>query len=101
MTSSFLSLILAHSNVVFCFPKRSLSHLREKQKTTLDPMLLQCQEKKKFQILLRDLCGGIKDPERVGKKGRPTIPVGDALFAVIFKVFSTVSGRRFMSDLTT
>jgi len=33
-------------------------------------------------------------------KGRPRIPLSDASFSVAFKVFSTVSGRRFISDLT-
>ena len=27
------------------------------------------------------------------------MPLGDAIFAATFKTFSTVSGRRFMSDL--
>lgn len=31
--------------------------------------------------------------------GRPRIPLADRLFSTIFKVYSTVSGRRFMSDL--
>lgn len=59
----------------------------------------QVNEKRRFQELLRDLCEGIHEPERVGK-GRPTIPVCDAIFSAVFKVYSTVSGRRFMSDLT-
>jgi hypothetical protein len=31
--------------------------------------------------------------------GRPRLPLEDMIFAMAFKVFSTVSGRRFMSDL--
>jgi len=32
------------------------------------------------------------------KMGRPSLPLRDAIFSVTFKVYSTVSGRRFMSD---
>jgi transposase len=58
----------------------------------------QTHEKEKFQELLRDLCSGISEPAQP-KCGRPRLPIQDALFAAIFKVYSTVSGRRFMSDL--
>ena len=33
------------------------------------------------------------------KTGRKPIPLVDGIFAAVFKVYSTVSGRRFMSDL--
>jgi len=58
----------------------------------------QTHEKERFQELLRDLCSGISEPAQA-KCGRPRLPIQDALFAAIFKVYSTVSGRRFMSDL--
>ena len=58
----------------------------------------QTHEKERFLDLLRDLCGGIEEYERP-KNGRPRLPIQDALFAACFKVYSTVSGRRFMSDL--
>jgi transposase len=58
----------------------------------------QTNEKDKFQSLLFDLCRGIKEPA-VKKTGRPSIPMCDALFSAIFKVYSTVSARRFMTDL--
>ncbi len=58
----------------------------------------QTNEKDKFQILLADLCRTIKD-ETPRTKGQPRIPLADAIFAAVFKVYSTVSGRRFMSDL--
>ena len=58
----------------------------------------QVNEKAKFLDLLRDLCGGIAEPERQ-KNGRPPLPISDALFAACFKIYSTVSGRRFMTDL--
>ena len=60
----------------------------------------QVNEKDHFQSLLRDLCKGLTRPEtKQPKRGRPQIPLEDAIFAAVFKVYSTVSGRRFMSDL--
>jgi transposase len=58
----------------------------------------QTHEKERFLDLLRDLCGGVSEPERQ-KNGRPRLPIQDAIFSACFKVYSTVSGRRFMSDL--
>src|SRR2546429_2044848 len=57
----------------------------------------QTSEKHQFQVLLRDLCSGIENP--VQSKGRPRLPLSDAVFAVTFKIYSTFSGRRFISDL--
>ena len=58
----------------------------------------QTNEKDEFQMLLWGLCRGLKRPEPEGR-GRPPLPLSDSVFASIFKVYSTVSGRRFMSDL--
>jgi transposase len=58
----------------------------------------QTGEKAKFLDLLHDLCRGIAEPERQ-KNGRPPLPIHDALFAACYKIYSTVSGRRFMTDL--
>ncbi len=58
----------------------------------------QVNEGDKFQVLLRDLCSGIPQPE-AKKTGRPPMSLADAIFSATFKVYSTVSGRRFMSDL--
>ncbi|MGH6664914.1 MAG: transposase [Pseudolabrys sp.] len=58
----------------------------------------QTHEKAKFQELLRDLCSGIAEQPQ-SKCGRPRLRMQDALFAAVFKVYSTVSGRRFMTDL--
>lgn len=55
-------------------------------------------EKRKFQELLRDLCQGIEDPAPK-TTGRPTIPLKDSIFAACFKIYLTVSCRRFMTDL--
>jgi transposase len=58
----------------------------------------QTSEKDKFQSLLFDLCKGIEEFEPK-KTGRPRLLLSDALFSATFKVYSTVSGRRFMTDL--
>ncbi len=58
----------------------------------------QTNEQDKFQELLRDLCSGIPEPT-VQRRGRPSLPMSDALFSATFKVYSCFSGRRFMSDL--
>lgn len=57
----------------------------------------QTTEKAEFQRLLHALCTGVEAP--VQTNGRPRIPLWDAVFCVAFKVYSTVSGRRFISDL--
>jgi transposase len=59
----------------------------------------QTNEKGKFQVLLADLCNGLPLGPRVKKNGRPSLPLSDAIFSVTFKVYSTVSARRFMTDL--
>ena len=58
----------------------------------------QTNEKDQFQVLLKDLCAGIPESTRA-KTGRRPLPIADLLFSAVFKVYSTVSGRRFMSDL--
>ena len=57
----------------------------------------QTTEKGAFCSLLRELVAGVPQPER--KRGRPSLPVSDMLFSAAFKVYSTVSARRFMCDL--
>ena len=60
----------------------------------------QVNEKPQFQRLLADLCKGINSPvEDKPRRGRPPIPLRDAIFCAVFKVYSTVSARRFVSDL--
>jgi transposase len=59
----------------------------------------QTGEKHKFQILLRDLVRGIPQPELPRRRGNQPFPIRDAIFAACFKVYSTVSGRRFMTDM--
>jgi len=57
----------------------------------------QTNEQDQFQVLLHDLCNGISNPPR--GKGRPPLAMADVVFSATFKVYSTVSGRRFISDL--
>lgn len=57
----------------------------------------QTSEKEAFCRLLRDLCSNVPSPEQ--GRGRPRLPLNDMLFAAGFKVYSTVSARRFMTDL--
>src|SRR5438477_873831 len=57
----------------------------------------QTNEKRLFQSLLHDLCAGLPQPQQ--GKGRPRIPLSDAVFAATFKIYSTFSGRRFITDL--
>jgi len=60
----------------------------------------QTTEKHRFQVLLYDMCKGIREPDKPRPKGgRPPLLLADVVFAVCFKVYSTFSGRRFMSDL--
>lgn len=58
----------------------------------------QTMEKAQFQYLLHQLCQGVGSPAQYGA-GRRRLPLEDLIFAAAFKVYSTVSGRRFMSDL--
>lgn len=58
----------------------------------------QTGEQDRFQELLRDLCTGVQEPV-IQRRGRPSIPLADAIFAATFKVYSCFSGRRFMCDL--
>src|ERR1044071_1641733 len=55
------------------------------------------QEKRLFLYLLHQLCQGVGSPAQT--MGRPRHSFEDMIFAMAFKVYSTVSGRRFMTDL--
>ena len=59
----------------------------------------QTSDKDHFQTLLRGLCDLIKEPDAKPGRGRPRIPMSDCVFMACFKVYSTVSQRRFMCDL--
>jgi transposase len=59
----------------------------------------QTGEQDRFMGLLAELCAGL--PTIPAKTGRPRLPLSNAVFNVTFKVYSTFSQRRFMSDLRT
>lgn len=59
----------------------------------------QRDEKREFMRLLSELCQTIPEPPQTF--GRPRLPLSEMVFAVGLKVYSTVSGRRFMGDLDT
>jgi transposase len=60
--------------------------------------LAQTTEKHRFQVLLHDLCRGLTSPPPK-KAGRRRTPLSDVAFAAAFKIYSTVSTRRFSCDL--
>jgi transposase len=57
----------------------------------------QVSEKETFLNLLRDLCANVPEPTQT--RGRPRVPLRDMIFSAAFKVYSTASARRFMTDL--
>lgn len=57
----------------------------------------QTGEKSQFQALLYELCANVEQP--IQTFGRPRIPLADMLFSAVFKTYTTLSGRRFASDL--
>lgn len=57
----------------------------------------QTNEKAHFLAFLYELCSGIEEP--VQTFGRPRLSLADILFSATYKTYSTVSGRRFVSDL--
>ena len=58
----------------------------------------QAREKDRIQELLFDLCRDLPEPENTARGRRPHT-VKDSVFSMVFKVYSTVSARRFSSDL--
>jgi transposase len=58
----------------------------------------QMSEKRHFQSMLADLCRPLVTPEQDGR-GQRRMPLSDAVFCAVFKIYSTMSARRFTSDL--
>jgi transposase len=58
----------------------------------------QTMEKAQFLYLLHQLCQGVGSPAQHGR-GQRRLPIEDMLFAMAYKVYSTISTRRFMSDM--
>ena len=50
-----------------------------------------------FAILLRELCDTVPQPPQTN--GRPRLPLGDMLYGMGLKVYSTLSTRRAMSGI--
>src|SRR5258705_2732544 len=57
----------------------------------------QQHEKSELQSLLYELCRTIPEPEQY--RGRPRLSLADIIFSSAFKIYSTLSARRFMTDL--
>lgn len=59
----------------------------------------QTHEKEHVEALLRGLCEGVEQPPRKPGAGRRPIPLRDAVFAAVMKVYTTLSGRRASTDI--
>lgn len=59
----------------------------------------QTHEKEKLPILLSSLCLEFLSEEPRTGRGRPPIPLRDAIFIAVYKVYLTLSGRRCWSDM--
>jgi transposase len=57
----------------------------------------QTHEQERFVALLRDLCNGIEQPEY--KFGRPRLSLADVVFSLVFRSYTMMSARRFMTDI--
>jgi transposase len=57
----------------------------------------QTNEKSQLQALLYELCQNLPEPEQ--HRGRPRLSLSDIIFSSTYKIYSTVSGRRFSTDL--
>ncbi|HEX8474397.1 MAG TPA: transposase [Pyrinomonadaceae bacterium] len=57
----------------------------------------QAYEKSEFLALLYSLANGIEEPLQTF--GRPRLSMSDTIFAIVYKIYSTVSTRRFATDL--
>ena len=58
--------------------------------------LAQTNEQELFGTLLSELCATVSQPPQ--GRGRPRLPISDMLFGMGLKVYSTMSGRRAMTD---
>jgi transposase len=59
--------------------------------------MAQQKEKELFLNLLADITSRIRQPSY--SFGKPANPLGDTVYAMVFKVYSGFSGRRFASDM--
>lgn len=59
----------------------------------------QVHERSYVERLLAALCAGLVQPPYTPGRGSKPLPIADLVFAVILKVFTTLSNRRAQSDL--
>ncbi len=59
----------------------------------------QTHEKSELQALLYELCRNLPEPVQRKGKGRPPLCLSDIIFSSVTKIYSTISGRRFQTDL--
>jgi transposase len=59
----------------------------------------QTHEKSELQALLYELCKNLPEPMRQPSKGRPPLSLPDIIFSSVTKIYSTISGRRYQTDL--
>lgn len=57
----------------------------------------QTREQEHFVAIVRDLCNGIPQPEY--SFGRPRLSLADVVFGLVYKSYTMMSGRRFMTNL--
>jgi transposase len=60
--------------------------------------LAQTEEKRRFLVLLHDLCRGLPNPPQP-KRGNHRSEMSDMIFTIVYKVYSMMSGRRFNTDM--
>lgn len=58
----------------------------------------QIREKEHFLVLLQALCEALP-PEPKQRRGRPRLPLAEAVYSLVMKVYTTVSGRRATTDI--
>jgi transposase len=59
----------------------------------------QPHEKSELQALLYELCKNLPEPIQRRGKGRPSLSLPDIIFSSVTKIYSTISGRRYQTDL--
>ena len=59
----------------------------------------QTHEKSELQALLFELCKSLPEPVERRGKGRPPLCLSDIIFSSVTKIYSTISGRRYQTDL--
>jgi hypothetical protein len=59
----------------------------------------QTHEKSELQALLYELCKNLPEPIQRRGKGRSSLSLPDIIFSSVTKIYSTISGRRYQTDL--